>query len=108
MSETCPIGPLHLHTWNHERTECIWCGPGHLAWKSGQWIDNGDGTDAWSADITRSDLEQQLARRSGGESAPATEPTHPACRWPAGGTAAESECDTPLRQTDAGDERKTP
>lgn len=48
--EWCPIGPLNLHTYNHERTECIWCGPGRLAWKPGHWVDNGDGTNAWSAD----------------------------------------------------------
>ena len=34
----CPIGPLNLHTMNFERTECIWCGPGGLAWKPGHWV----------------------------------------------------------------------
>lgn len=34
----CPIGSLHLHTMNAERTECIWCGPGQLAWKPGRWV----------------------------------------------------------------------
>jgi hypothetical protein len=47
-TDTCPIGPLHLHTYNHERTECIWCGPHNLAWKPGVWVDNGDGTSSWS------------------------------------------------------------
>ena len=45
----CPIGPLNLHTWNFERTECIWCGPGALAWKPGRWVPVGDGTQAWQA-----------------------------------------------------------
>jgi hypothetical protein len=44
----CPIGSLNLHTYNHERTECIWCGPGRLAWQEGRWIDQGDGRSAWS------------------------------------------------------------
>lgn len=48
--DRCPIGSLGLHTWNHERTECIWCGPGKLAWQPGRWVDNGDGTSAWSAE----------------------------------------------------------
>jgi hypothetical protein len=47
-TDTCPIGPLHLHTYNHERSECIWCGPHNLAWKPGVWVDNGDGTSSWS------------------------------------------------------------
>lgn len=49
MSGTrCPIGSLGLHTWNYERTECIWCGPGALAWKPGHWVPLGNGMDAWS------------------------------------------------------------
>lgn len=49
-SSRCPIGPLGLHTYNHERTECIWCGPNLLATKSGRWVSNGDGTSAWSVE----------------------------------------------------------
>jgi hypothetical protein len=45
----CPIGPLSLHTLNYQRNECIWCGPHILAWQPGEWIDIGDGFDAWSA-----------------------------------------------------------
>lgn len=48
MNQTCPIGPLHLHTMNYERTECIWCGPNALAWKSGRWVETSDGYNAWS------------------------------------------------------------
>ena len=45
----CPIGPLNLHTMNHERTECIWCGPNGLAWKPGKWVTATDGnSSAWS------------------------------------------------------------
>lgn len=36
--EHCPIGSLNLHTYNAERTECIWCGPNHLAWQPGRWV----------------------------------------------------------------------
>lgn len=50
MSDYCWLGPLHLHTWNHERTECIWCGPNKLAWKPGRWVDTGDGFNAWSVE----------------------------------------------------------
>ena len=46
--QRCPIGPLHVHTYNAEHTECIWCGPGHQAWKPGVWVPMGDGTSAWS------------------------------------------------------------
>lgn len=46
----CPIGPLSLHTWNYERTECIWCGPNRLATKPGRWVPLGDGLSAWSTD----------------------------------------------------------
>lgn len=47
-SDTCPLGPLQLHTYNYERDECIWCGPNSLAVKPGRWmkIENGR---AWSA-----------------------------------------------------------
>lgn len=47
---TCPIGPLHLHTLNFEKTECIWCGPNALAWKPGRWVDIGNGFNAWSVE----------------------------------------------------------
>jgi hypothetical protein len=47
-SQRCPIGSLNLHTYNAERTECIWCGPNALATKPGVWVPNGDGTSAWS------------------------------------------------------------
>lgn len=50
MSDRCPIGPLNLHTYNHERTECIWCGANGLAWKPGRWVDQGNGTHAWSVE----------------------------------------------------------
>lgn len=49
MNNRCPIGSLGLHTMNHERTECIWCGPNQLAWAPGHWVDQGNGTSAWSA-----------------------------------------------------------
>ncbi len=48
--DRCPIGPLGLHTHNHERTECIWCGPGKLAWKDGRWVTGDDGRTAWSVE----------------------------------------------------------
>lgn len=42
---SCPIGPLHLHTYNLERDECIWCGPNVLCKRIGAWVpipnDNG-------------------------------------------------------------------
>ena len=47
----CPIGPLGLHTWNYERTECIWCGPNQLGAKPGRWVETGKGTAAWSAEV---------------------------------------------------------
>ena len=50
VNDWCPIGPLGAHTYNAERTECIWCGPHALAWKPGKWVDLGDGTRAWSVD----------------------------------------------------------
>lgn len=34
----CPIGSLNLHTYNWERTECIWCGPNRLGSKPGRWV----------------------------------------------------------------------
>ena len=49
----CFIGPLNLHTYNAERTECIWCGPNHLATKPGKWVpveDEAGKYTAWSAD----------------------------------------------------------
>lgn len=46
----CWLGPLNLHTWNFERTECIWCGPNKLASQSGHWVDIGDGFSAWSVE----------------------------------------------------------
>lgn len=46
--ERCPIGPLNAHTYNHERNECIWCGPNGLGWRPGKWVDQGDGFSAWS------------------------------------------------------------
>lgn len=46
--ERCPIGSLNAHTYNYERTECIWCGPNRLAWKPGRWVDIGNGFNAWS------------------------------------------------------------
>lgn len=46
----CWLGPLHLHTMNYERTECIWCGPNSLAWKPGKWVDVGKGYNAWSVE----------------------------------------------------------
>lgn len=52
-SKSCFLGPLGLHTYNAERTECIWCGPNSLAWKPGKWVQVTDeaGTYlAWSAD----------------------------------------------------------
>ena len=49
-SQHCPIGSLNLHTYNAERTECIWCGPNGLAWKPGRWVSNGDGTSSWSVE----------------------------------------------------------
>lgn len=51
--ERCPIGPLGLHTMNHERTECIWCGPGRMAWKPGRWVKETDGTFAWTVEPER-------------------------------------------------------
>lgn len=50
MSGYCPIGSLHLHTMNYEKTECIWCGPNALAWKPGHWVDIGNGYNAWSVE----------------------------------------------------------
>ncbi len=47
--QRCPIGPLQAHTYNYERTECIWCGPNHLAWKPGVWVRTAEGFKAWSA-----------------------------------------------------------
>ena len=49
--DRCHIGLLGLHTFNFERTECIWCGPNRLAWMEGQWVRNGDGTSSWSANL---------------------------------------------------------
>lgn len=53
-SKGCYIGPLGLHTYNAERTECIWCGPNTLARKPGKWVkmhdEAGDYT-AWSVDL---------------------------------------------------------
>jgi hypothetical protein len=49
-SQWCPIGSLNLHTYNHERTECIWCGPNCLSTKPGRWVSQGDGTSAWSVE----------------------------------------------------------
>lgn len=49
MSDWCPIGSLNLHTYNYERTECIWCGPNVLAVKPGRWVKI-EGGSAWSAD----------------------------------------------------------
>lgn len=46
----CPVGPLNLHTYNFERTECIWCGPNALASKPGRWVGIGDGLSAWSVE----------------------------------------------------------
>lgn len=51
----CPIGPLNLHTYNWERDECIWCGPNRLCAKPGKWIENADGTNAWSVDLAAVD-----------------------------------------------------
>jgi hypothetical protein len=48
----CPIGPMHLHTYNFEDDECIWCGPNHLAWKPGHWVAveiDGQPASKWSA-----------------------------------------------------------
>ena len=56
MSDHCWLGPLNLHTYNHERTECIWCGPGRLAWKPGVWVEQGDGLSAWSVTPDRSQV----------------------------------------------------
>lgn len=44
----CPIGALNLHTYNHERNECIWCGPNRLAWADGHWVEQPSGSYAWS------------------------------------------------------------
>jgi hypothetical protein len=49
MGDWCPIGPLSLHTWNYEHTECIWCGENALAWKPGCWVSTGSGHSAWKA-----------------------------------------------------------
>jgi len=49
----CPIGPLNLHTYNHEQNECIWCGPNALATKPGRWMPIGDGLSAWSVTETQ-------------------------------------------------------
>lgn len=49
-SNWCPIGSLNLHTYNYERTECIWCGPNALATKPGRWVPLGDGLSAWSVE----------------------------------------------------------
>ena len=48
----CPIGGLNLHTYNYERTECIWCGPNRLCLQPGRWVDTGDGYSAWSVEAT--------------------------------------------------------
>lgn len=48
--QTCPIGPLRLHTMNFEQTQCIWCGPDGLAWKPGRWVSVGEDAVAWSAE----------------------------------------------------------
>lgn len=52
-SKGCYIGPLGLHTFNAERTECIWCGPNALGFKPGRWVqveDEAGSYSAWSAD----------------------------------------------------------
>lgn len=49
-TDRCPIGPLGAHTYNYERTECIWCGPSRLCSKPGRWVDIGDGLSAWSTE----------------------------------------------------------
>ena len=52
-SQYCFIGSLNLHTYNAERTQCIWCGPDSLATKPGHWVkvtdEAGDYT-AWSVE----------------------------------------------------------
>lgn len=58
MSGRCPIGSLGLHTYNYERTECIWCGPNRLAWKPGRWVTVEPGkTTAWMATPEREEKE---------------------------------------------------
>ena len=47
----CPIGRFHLHTYNYERTECIWCGPNNLAWRPGVWKNIGEDISAWSVEM---------------------------------------------------------
>lgn len=47
-NQRCYIGPLNLHAYNYERSECIFCGPNSLAWQDGKWIDNENGTMSWS------------------------------------------------------------
>lgn len=52
-SKGCYIGPFGAHTYNAERTECIWCGPNNLRFKSGSWVSVEDESGrylAWSAD----------------------------------------------------------
>lgn len=52
----CYIGPLGLHTYNAERTECIWCGPNILARKPGKWVpmeEDGLKFTAWSVDLEK-------------------------------------------------------
>lgn len=60
-SESCPIGPLNLHTYNHERTECIWCGPGAEGWKPGRWVKQENGSLAWSI-VSMESAEKMMPR----------------------------------------------
>ena len=58
-SDRCHIGPLGLHSYDHERTQCIWCGVDALAWKEGRWVDQGDGTSAWSPNIPLTPIRKE-------------------------------------------------
>lgn len=63
MTAGCPIGPYQTHTWNYERTECIWCGPNALAWKPGRWVAIGDGLSAWSVEPVDIDISKSTATK---------------------------------------------
>lgn len=49
-TDYCWLGSYNAHTWNYERTECIWCGPNKLAWKPGHWVPISDSFSAWSVE----------------------------------------------------------
>ncbi len=58
-SQFCFIGSLNLHTYNAERTECIWCGPNSLATKPGHWVtveDDSGKYSAWSVEPVEAEV----------------------------------------------------